>query len=76
MSFDDFLNSKYPNFKYIYDWERYPSTRIVSSHLKDVMVNSYNSSGEELRKELPDLIHDLEYFFSKIISLMKKILLD
>ena len=76
MSFDDFLNSKYPNFKYIYDWEHHPSTRIVSSYLKTVMVNSYNSSGEELRKELPDLIHDLEYFFSKIISLMKKILLD
>ena len=63
MNFEDFLNSKYPNFKFIYDWEYHPSTRIVSSYLKSAMINSYNSGGEELRKELPDLIHDLEYFF-------------
>lgn len=63
MTFDEFIKDNYPNFNYIYDWEHNPSTRMISSYLKTVMINTYNSGGEEIRKELPDLIHDLEYFF-------------
>ena len=58
MSYDELITKHYPGFKLRIK----PGTRLCN-YVQKVMVNSYEKGNEELRRELPSLIRDLENFF-------------
>lgn len=56
------IKTNYPNFKFLANWD-HEAWKPLGDYLRKVVVKSYEKGNAELRSELPDLIHDLEYFF-------------
>lgn len=60
ISFSDFINDYYPNFKFKYNWSILPE---IEDYLIRLMYNSFSNSNN-VKSQLPELIHDVEMFFA------------
>lgn len=60
VTFNNFINLKYLNFKFNYNWVNFPE---IEDYIKRLMYNSYISN-VNIRRELPLIIHDVEDFFA------------
>ena len=60
ISFSDFINDYYPNFKFKYNWNNLPE---IEDYLIRIMYNSFSNSNN-VKPQLPELIHDVEMFFA------------
>ena len=59
ISFSDFINNYYPNFKFKYNWDVLPE---IEDYLIRLMYSSFLNNSIKL--QLPELIHDIESFLA------------
>lgn len=62
--FNEFLATAYPSFSFKFNWDRYPR---IAVYLERVMITSYVKN-EDVRKQLPEYIHDVEDFLATGIA--------
>lgn len=62
--FNDFIKNQYNGFRFMYNWKNFPQ---IKSYLIRLMYNSF-SNDPAIRKQLPDIIHDVEIFFASGIA--------